>query len=171
MLGDNSSVAVDAGVGGCGSCGCEAIIRVVLKNGAFHEDVGYGCATNMPTDVEATEKALKSAVSDATKRALRVFGDRLGNCLTDKQFIADVQSGLYNSTATATATTAPTLGSAAATTAAATTTSVTTATMATATATTATTATTAAAAAAATMMPLTSGTALPPPLFPTGGTK
>lgn len=32
----------------------------------------------------------KEAVTDATKRALRTFGNLLGNCLYDKAYLADV---------------------------------------------------------------------------------
>ena len=33
----------------------------------------------------------KEAVTDATKRALRMFGNRLGNCAYDKTFLRDVK--------------------------------------------------------------------------------
>ena len=41
------------------SCGYQAIVRIVLANGVYHEDVGYGVATNMATNKEAYEKAYK----------------------------------------------------------------------------------------------------------------
>lgn len=35
-------------------------------------------------------QAKKEAVTDATKRALKTFGNVLGNCLYDKQYTAEV---------------------------------------------------------------------------------
>jgi DNA repair and recombination protein RAD52 len=49
-------------------CGCSAIVRVVLKDGSFREDLGYGNAEGEPTLVRALERAKKSAVSDGIKR-------------------------------------------------------------------------------------------------------
>ena len=37
-------------------------------------------------------KAKKEAVTDATKRALRCFGNRLGNCMYDKSFLRSLQN-------------------------------------------------------------------------------
>ena len=62
------------------------MVRVTLKDGTSHEDVGYGTA-ELPKKGLAIEKAKKEAVSDARKRALRVFGDALGNCLYDKDHL------------------------------------------------------------------------------------
>ena len=47
------------------SCGYQAIVRIVLANGVYHEDVGYGVATNMATNKEAYEKAYKVKYYDA----------------------------------------------------------------------------------------------------------
>jgi DNA recombination protein Rad52 len=52
-----------------------------LKDGTSHEDLGYGTAENMKTKGQALEKARKEAVSDGRKRALRLFGNGLGNCI------------------------------------------------------------------------------------------
>jgi hypothetical protein len=38
----------------------------------------------------AIENAKKEAVSDARKRALRIFGNALGNCIYDKEHIKKV---------------------------------------------------------------------------------
>lgn len=38
------------------------------------------------------EKAYKEAITDATKRALRLFGNALGNCLYDKAYTAHLQT-------------------------------------------------------------------------------
>lgn len=50
----------------------------ILKTGASHEDcgVGEGCHQNK---LKALDNAMKSAVTDAMKRAARHFGERLGN--------------------------------------------------------------------------------------------
>ncbi|KAK5576049.1 hypothetical protein RB653_007187 [Dictyostelium firmibasis] len=63
--------------------GVTAIVRVTLKDGTFQEDVGYG-STEHPSKGSAIENAKKEAVSDARKRTLRLFGDRIGNSLYDK---------------------------------------------------------------------------------------
>ena len=59
-------------------------MRITLKDGTFHEDLGSGKAEHRCRAL-AISFAKKIAVSDARKRALRVFGDSLGNCLADKQ--------------------------------------------------------------------------------------
>ena len=59
-----------------------AVVRVDLSpdhGGSFHEDVGYGVAEGKPTKTIALECARKTAASDALKRALRLFGNWLGN--------------------------------------------------------------------------------------------
>eukprot|EP00055_Hartaetosiga_balthica_P015705 m.94781 g.94781 ORF g.94781 m.94781 type:complete len:332 (+) comp8931_c1_seq1:553-1548(+) len=65
--------------------GVSCIVRVTLKDGAFHEDLGYGSAV-LPTKHQALEKAKKQAVTDATKRALKMFGQVFGQCLNDKDY-------------------------------------------------------------------------------------
>ncbi len=91
--------------------GCSAIVRVQVKNGAAHEDVGYGSSKDadqgewskpwqrlnsrqggmvyppflfLILQGEALERAKKAAVTDARKRALRCFGELLGNSLKHK---------------------------------------------------------------------------------------
>jgi len=61
--------------------GCSAIVRVELKNGTFHEDLGFGEAINTKGRGMAIQKAKKEAVTDAIKRAARQFGNGLGNCI------------------------------------------------------------------------------------------
>eukprot|EP00941_MAST-03F_sp_MAST-3F-sp1_P004029 g4029.t1 len=75
------------------SAGVTAIVRVELKDGCFHEDVGYGVANNLSSKGDALQKAKKSAVTDATKRALRLFGQFLGNCVYDKNHTKSLRSG------------------------------------------------------------------------------
>jgi len=72
-----------------------AVVRVTLKDGTFHEDVGYGTAEN-PRRGQAIEKAKKEAVSDARKRVLRLFGDALGNCLYDKSHLKRIKTSAGN---------------------------------------------------------------------------
>lgn len=45
------------------------------------QDIGYGSSTNIPDRGACLEKAKKEAASDALKRALRLFGNGLGNCI------------------------------------------------------------------------------------------
>lgn len=81
--------------GGKYKVGKTAIVRVTLKDGSFHEDIGFGDATgNSPG--QAIEKAVKEAVTDARKRSLRLFGDALGNCIYDKSFVKGIQRGTIN---------------------------------------------------------------------------
>ncbi|KAI4522836.1 Rad52/22 family double-strand break repair protein-domain-containing protein, partial [Schizophyllum commune] len=68
------------------STGVTSIMRVTLRDGAFHEDIGYGQADNMPNKGQALDKAKKEAVTDGMKRALRHFGNVVGNCLYDKSY-------------------------------------------------------------------------------------
>ena len=55
-----------------------AKVRISLTNGVSHEDCGSGDGIN-ESKIKSHEKALKSAITDAMKRAARHFGDRLGN--------------------------------------------------------------------------------------------
>ena len=52
-------------------------VKVTLLNGVSHEDCGSGEGIDN-NKVKAHEKAMKSAVTDAMKRAARHFGERLG---------------------------------------------------------------------------------------------
>ncbi|KAK4939411.1 DNA repair protein rad52 [Elasticomyces elasticus] len=72
------------------SLGLSVIIRVTLKDGTYHEDVGYGTAENVKGKAMAFEKAKKQGTTDALKRTLRNFGNVLGNCLYDKTYLANV---------------------------------------------------------------------------------
>ncbi|SSD60989.1 related to DNA repair and recombination protein RAD52 [Saccharomycodes ludwigii] len=70
--------------------GCTAIVRVTLTDGTFREDIGYGTIDNEKRKALAFERAKKSAVTDALKRSLRGFGNALGNCLYDKDFLSKI---------------------------------------------------------------------------------
>lgn len=71
--------------------GVSAIVRITLRDGTYHEDVGYGSQENQKSKATAIENSKKGAVTDAQKRALRNFGSVLGGCLYDKQFLQDVK--------------------------------------------------------------------------------
>ncbi|KTW31177.1 uncharacterized protein T551_01250 [Pneumocystis jirovecii RU7] len=70
--------------------GVSVIVRVTLKNGIYHEDIGYGCVENFKGKGAAFEKAKKEGTTDALKRALRTFGNVLGNCLYDKTYLKEI---------------------------------------------------------------------------------
>lgn len=70
--------------------GINCTMRVTLANGSHREDVGYGTAVNMPSRHQASEKARKEASTDALKRAMRQFGEALGNCIYNKEHTAFV---------------------------------------------------------------------------------
>lgn len=72
------------------SVGCSAVVRVTLRDGVYHEDVGYGVLENSRSKGAALDKCKKEAVTDAVKRALRNFGNLLGNCLYDKSYTQEV---------------------------------------------------------------------------------
>ncbi|XP_061578067.1 DNA repair protein RAD52 homolog [Cololabis saira] len=67
--------------------GVSAFIKVQLKDGSFHEDVGYGVSEGLKSKALSLEKARKEAVTDGMKRALKCFGNALGNCILDKQYL------------------------------------------------------------------------------------
>jgi DNA repair and recombination protein RAD52 len=91
--------------------GIAAIVRVTLRDGVYHEDVGYGMMENSkskgaafdkvspypvvlsrsPSTSDPTFQCRKEAVTDALKRALRNFGNLLGNCLYDKEYTKEIQ--------------------------------------------------------------------------------
>lgn len=81
---------VDEAQNGKISLGLSVIVRVTLKDGTFREDVGYGHIENCKGKAAAFQKAKKEGTTDALKRALRLFGNVLGNCIHDKEFLAKV---------------------------------------------------------------------------------
>lgn len=54
------------------------------------KDIGYGHIENCKSKAAAFEKAKKEAATDALKRSLRTFGNVLGNCLYDKEYLSRV---------------------------------------------------------------------------------
>ncbi|KAJ7329174.1 hypothetical protein JRQ81_015348 [Phrynocephalus forsythii] len=67
-----------------------AFVKVQLKDGAYHEDVGYGVSEGLKSKALSLEKARKEAVTDGLKRALKCFGNALGNCILDKDYLRSV---------------------------------------------------------------------------------
>ncbi|TNJ30156.1 DNA repair protein RAD52 [Giardia muris] len=59
-----------------------AQIRVSLPNGCFHDGIGVGFVEGVRSKGEAIERAKKTAMTDGLKRALRYFGEGLGNTIT-----------------------------------------------------------------------------------------
>ena len=63
----------------------------------FHEDVGYGTAERQPRADAAFELAVKSAVTDARKRCLRLFGPILGQNINSADFQKAAQDSAKSS--------------------------------------------------------------------------
>ncbi|KAH3762480.1 DNA repair and recombination protein rti1 [Pelomyxa schiedti] len=77
--------------------GCSAIVRIQLKDGTYHEDVGYGVSDGV-SKLLALECAKKMAASDAFKRALRMFGNFLGNSAYSDAHVEQVLRAKMSST-------------------------------------------------------------------------
>lgn len=75
--------------GGKWHIGLSVIVRVTLRDGTYHEDIGYGKMDHQ-NKAAAFEKAKKEGTTDALKRALRNFGNVLGNCLYDKSYLSNI---------------------------------------------------------------------------------
>ncbi|XP_069759632.1 DNA repair protein RAD52 homolog isoform X2 [Narcine bancroftii] len=67
--------------------GVSAFVKVQLKDGSFHEDIGYGVSEGLKSKAMSLEKARKEAVTDGLKRSLKSFGNALGNCILDKEYL------------------------------------------------------------------------------------
>ncbi len=63
-----------------------AIIKVFLRDGASHEDLGYGVCEGMKSKANSIQKARKEAITDGVKRALKAFGTIFGVGLNDKSY-------------------------------------------------------------------------------------
>ncbi|ANB13957.1 recombinase RAD52 [Sugiyamaella lignohabitans] len=70
--------------------GMSAKIRVTLRDGTYREDVGYGQVENARSKGMAFDKCKKEATTDGLKRALRLFGNALGNCLYDSSYTRNI---------------------------------------------------------------------------------
>ena len=62
----------------------------MIVSADIRQDIGYGHIENCKGKAAAFEKAKKEAATDALKRALRNFGNVLGNCLYDKDYLQKV---------------------------------------------------------------------------------
>jgi DNA repair and recombination protein RAD52 len=61
-------------------------VTVTVKVGsASHQDIGWGTATVPGQPAQAMENASKAAITDGVKRALRLFGNAVGNGLYNKE--------------------------------------------------------------------------------------
>lgn len=58
----------------------------------YREDTGWGSMDNGPSESKAVEKARKHAVTDGIRRTARQFGDLLGSCLYDKQYLSKIKT-------------------------------------------------------------------------------
>ncbi|KAM3510475.1 hypothetical protein MY11210_005877 [Beauveria gryllotalpidicola] len=70
--------------------GLSVIVRITLRDGTYHEDIGYGSIENARGKAVAFEKAKKEGTTDALKRTLRSFGNVLGNCIYDQDYVKQV---------------------------------------------------------------------------------
>ncbi|KAF7699663.1 DNA repair and recombination protein RAD52 [Cucumispora dikerogammari] len=73
------------------SIGVTCRMRVTLKDGTSREDIGFGISENVKSKGMGLEKAKKEAATDALKRAFRLFGNALGNCLYNKDYLTDIK--------------------------------------------------------------------------------
>ncbi|KAJ9654855.1 DNA repair protein rad52 [Coniosporium apollinis] len=70
--------------------GLSIIVRVTLRDGTFHDNIGYGHVENCNGKAVAFEQAKREAATDALKRALRHFGNVFENYLYNKEYISKV---------------------------------------------------------------------------------
>eukprot|EP00117_Sycon_ciliatum_P029363 scpid86029/ scgid2291/ DNA repair protein RAD52 homolog len=71
--------------------GVSAFVKVQLKDGVYHEDVGYGVSEGMRSKALSIEKARKEAVTDGLKRAMKNFGNSMGNCISSRDYLKFIQ--------------------------------------------------------------------------------
>ncbi|KAJ2845131.1 DNA repair protein rad52, partial [Coemansia erecta] len=81
---------MDMTEGGRFNIGASCVVRVTLKDGTYREDVGYGMIENTKSKGQGLEKVKKEATTDALKRAMRQFGNVLGNCVYDKEYVKNL---------------------------------------------------------------------------------
>ncbi|KAJ9666558.1 DNA repair protein rad52 [Coniosporium apollinis] len=70
--------------------GLSMIVRVTLKDGTFHDDIGYGHVENCNGKAAAFEQAKREAATDALKGALQHFGNVFRNYLYNKEYLSKV---------------------------------------------------------------------------------
>ncbi|KAJ2162561.1 DNA repair protein rad52 [Coemansia sp. RSA 552] len=81
---------MDVSDGGRLSVGASCVMRITLRDGTYREDVGFGMIENVKSKGQALEKVRKEATTDALKRAMRQFGNVLGNCVYDKEYVRNL---------------------------------------------------------------------------------
>ena len=67
-----------------------ALTPIAIHNTHETQDIGYGHIENCKGKAAAFEKAKKEGTTDGLKRALRNFGNVLGNCVYDKEYLARI---------------------------------------------------------------------------------
>lgn len=65
-------------------------LQQLIDTDGSRQDIGYGHIENCKGKAAAFEKAKKEGTTDGLKRALRSFGNVLGNCIYDKEYLAKV---------------------------------------------------------------------------------
>ncbi|GAB0492926.1 hypothetical protein MMPV_004196 [Pyropia vietnamensis] len=68
------------------------VLKVTVRGGQCHVDCGTGSTENQRTKADAISLARKEAFTDARKRALKNFGNALGNSLYDRGHLQYMQS-------------------------------------------------------------------------------
>lgn len=61
-------------------------------DGIYYEDLGYGYIENCRGKVVVFEKVKKEGMIDVFKWVLRYFGNVLGNCIYDKEYLKKIGS-------------------------------------------------------------------------------
>jgi DNA repair and recombination protein RAD52 len=74
------------------SVGVSTTVRVTLRDGSYHEDIGYGSMDNCKQKGAALEKCKKESVTDAIKRTLKHFGSAMGNCIYSKDYLKKIST-------------------------------------------------------------------------------
>lgn len=74
-------------------------MKVQLRDGAFHEDIGYGVSEGMRSKALSIEKARKEAVTDGLKRALKRFDKICKRCPGNKRNILCLASEMHSAIA------------------------------------------------------------------------
>lgn len=69
------------------SIGLFVIVCIIFWDGIYYEDVGYGFIDNVRGKVMVFEKVKKEGIIDGLKWVFRSFGNLLGNCIYDQDYI------------------------------------------------------------------------------------
>mmetsp|Transcript_15487 Transcript_15487/g.25343 ORF Transcript_15487/g.25343 Transcript_15487/m.25343 type:complete len:414 (+) Transcript_15487:646-1887(+) len=85
---ESSKILYKKQVNGSYEIAVMAIMSIILPNNTMHQDVGFGEAKRK-READAYEHAVKSAFTDARKRALRQFGPALGLNLNERDHVRE----------------------------------------------------------------------------------